>query len=486
MVECLNEVIFRVIFTLFAYWSCQSELKFFFLFSLLFSRYWATFLCAASPLLNTGKGVTSTDILIKNRTFYATSACRRSTADEKKHWTLHARPAFLSRLKTKRSVLVILGWHDTRILLTLARYACNADWHLETRHFFDDVLPRGWRGDGMIVSYPERPDLRRFIRRQAPRQPTVLIERNNPGLRVPQVAEDNFAAGQLAAEHFLERGHKHFVLFNTLWFHTREEKVSAERWTGFQETLAKAGCAAKRLEYHASRSGSDWVRRRAWLIRRLRLLPRPVALFAMDDQHAAEAVEMCLESNLRVPQDVAVVGVGNIELACNTSHVPISSVDTAPDEIALAGARLLESIMAGGPAPKERILIPPRGLVVRQSSDALALTHPAMVRAAGYLHEHLTKPLAVDRLAAATGLARRTLYRVFKSELRCTPAALLHRERVAKAREMLEKSDARIKEVVSACGFGTARTMNRLFLRLEGCSPRAWRISRRAQRALLR
>ena len=404
----------------------------------------------------------------------------------KNNWTLHARPAFLSRLKTKRSVLVILGWHDTRILLTLARYACNADWHLETRHFFDDVLPRGWRGDGMIVSYPERPDLRRFIRRQAPRQPTVLIERNNPGLRVPQVAEDNFAAGQLAAEHFLERGHKHFVLFNTLWFHTREEKVSAERWTGFQETLAKAGCAAKRLEYHASRSGSDLGSAAG--------LADPKAAPAAAPRGALrDGRPTCGGGGGDVPgiQLARAAGRGGGRrgqyraglqyLACADHH----RVDTAPDEIALAGARLLESIMAGGPAPKERILIPPRGLVVRQSSDALALTHPAMVRAAGYLHEHLTKPLAVDRLAAATGLARRTLYRVFKSELRCTPAALLHRERVAKAREMLEKSDARIKEVVSACGFGTARTMNRLFLRLEGCSPRAWRISRRAQSTLL-
>lgn len=370
---------------------------------------------------------------------------------------------------------MVLGWHDVRTLLTLARHARNAGWHLETRHFFDESLPHGWQGDGMIVSNPARPDVLRFIRRQAPRQPTILIERNNPGLKVSQVAEDNFAIGRIAAEHFLEKGHKHFV-----WWSPIQSQVSEERWQGFHETLAKTGCSANRLEYRATNVESDWTRRRAWLVRRLRTLPRPVALFALDDQLASEAVEMCFESKLRVPQDVAVVGVGNIELACETSHVPITSVDNASEDIALAGARLLDRLMAGGKAPK-LTLIPPRGLVGRPSSDSLALTNPAMIRAIAYIHEHLTEPFDINQLADTTGFSRRTLYNLFRSELRCTPVAFLHRERMAKARRMLETSDVSIKSICSACGFGTTRTMIRLFLSFEGLSPRAWRISRRGK-----
>jgi LacI family transcriptional regulator len=383
-------------------------------------------------------------------------------------------------MKLKRKVLVLLGWHDMRTLLALARHARAAGWHLETRHFFTETLPIGWEGDGMIVSNPARPDALRFIRRQASRQPTVLIERNNPGLRVPQVAEDNYAAGRLAAEHFLELGHKHFA-----WWSPYRGEVPEERWAGFQETLVKAGCAAQRLEYRAGSAENDWTRRRAWLVRQLRALPRPVALFALDDQLAAEAVEMCLEAKLRVPQDVAVVGVGNIELACETSHVPITSVDNAPEEVALAGARLLDRLMAGGRAPKQPMLIPPRGLAVRPSSDALALTHPAMLRAAGHVHEHLAESLDMGRLAAAAGVSRRTLFNLFASELRCTPAAFLRRERMARARRLLERPGTSIKEVASACGFGTPRTMNRVFLRIERRSPLAWKKARREKRSLL-
>lgn len=383
-------------------------------------------------------------------------------------------------MRTKRKILALLGWHDVRTLLALARHARDAGWHLETRHFFDENLPYGWQGDGMIVSSPSRADVLRFIRRQAPRQPTVLIERNNPGLRVPQVAEDNTAAGRLAATHLLEMGHKHFA-----WWSPFQSPVAEERWQGFNDTLRESGCTAERLEYHSGECQNDWSRRRAWLVRRLKTLPRPLALFALDDQLASEAVEMCVEAKLNVPRDVAVVGVGNIELACETSHVPITSVDNAPDEIALAGAKLLDRLIAGGRPPRELLRIPPRGLVIRQSSATLAVTHPAIVRAVAFVRERLAKPLDVNQVAAAAGFSRRTLYNLFESELRCTPITFVHRERMARARAMLESSDASIKAICVACGFGTARTMIRLFRQTEGLSPRAWRVSRRSRRSLL-
>jgi len=79
-------------------------------------------------------------------------------------------------------------------------------------------------------------------------------------------------------------------------------------------------------------------------------------------------------------------------------------------------------------------------------------------------------------------VSTRTLYHLFRSELRCTPVEFLQREQLAKAKGMLESGSAAIKELVRACGFGTARTMNRLFLRHEGCSPKLWRNKRRERK----
>lgn len=86
----------------------------------------------------------------------------------------------------------------------------KCDWHLEPRHFFDETVPLDWTGDGMLVSNPSHPNLLRFMVAQAPKQPTVLIERNHPAkLKVAaHFYEENVMAGRLATDHLLELGGK--------------------------------------------------------------------------------------------------------------------------------------------------------------------------------------------------------------------------------------------------------------------------------------
>lgn len=365
----------------------------------------------------------------------------------------------------------MLGWHDPRTLLALARHARQFGWLLETRHFFDDALPAGWSGDGMLVSDPRRMDVLRFMKSQAPRQPTVLIERNRPRIKITaHVHEDNVAAGRMAAEHLLAMGHRRFV-----WWTSAPGVVAAERLSGFRDTLARHGCDCLTLEYRGKGGKGEWMRRRKWLAKHLAALEKPVALFAMDDQLAAEAVEMSIECGINVPRDLAVVGVGNIELASETSPVPITSIDNAPDAVAIAGAMLLDRLMAGAKPPTSSVVIPPLGLVVRQSSEALAVTHPALLRGIDHLRISLEKPFDMEQLAAIMGMSARSVYHLYRSELRCTPADFLLRERMSKAKIMLGNGSPQIKDLVSACGFGTSRTMNRIFLRHEGCCPRDWK-----------
>lgn len=367
--------------------------------------------------------------------------------------------------------MILLGWQDERVLRALVRHAKEFHWHLETRHFFDETIPQGWTGDGMLVSSSGRPSLMNFIIAQAPKQPTVLIERNHPAkLKVAaHVHEDNVMAGRQAAAHLLELGHKHFV-----WLTSAQGTVADERLAGFRETLAEAGCDCMTLGYQTTGERSEWLRRRKWLGKELANLPRPVGLFALDDQLAAEAVEMCQESGLDVPGDVAVVGVGNIALASETSPVSITSVDLNEEEIALNGARWLDRLMSSEPGPSAPVVISSRGLVARQSTAALAVTHPVMIQAIDHLRENLAKPFGMESLATACGISARTLYHLFRSELRCTPVEFLQREQLAQAKSLLESGETRIRELVGNCGFGTARTMNRLFLRHEGRSPKEW------------
>jgi DNA-binding LacI/PurR family transcriptional regulator len=70
-------------------------------------------------------------------------------------------------------------------------------------------------------------------------------------------------------------------------------------------------------------------------------------LFALDDTLASEAIEVCREQGWEVPGEISVIGAGNLEIACECSHIPISSVDTREAEVACRAAETLEQMMGG-------------------------------------------------------------------------------------------------------------------------------------------
>ena len=194
-------------------------------------------------------------------------------------------------MKRKRNVLALLGWYDDRILMGIARYAREADWHLPSRHLYDMSVPNGWKGDGLLTTHGGSPELWAFIRRQSRRQPTVLIGRNSPGLQVPQVYEENPAIGKLAARHFLDRGFRNFA-----WFSPIAGDVAVDRREGFRQALMQANldCAILQPSEGGPASGEppDQTRRMLrWLATRLKELPKPLALFVVDDQIAADVIE---------------------------------------------------------------------------------------------------------------------------------------------------------------------------------------------------
>jgi LacI family transcriptional regulator len=367
--------------------------------------------------------------------------------------------------RIKRRVLVAFGWNSPRMLRVIGQYARQAGWHLETRQFFNEIIPHHWRGEGLLVSDSQRADLLTFIRRQAPLQPTVVVGGNNPGIRAAQVTEDNHAAGRLAARHFIAQGHKHFA-----WFTAYTGHIANERRDGFRDALAKDGFACRVLDYRTNRPlVADW------LAAQLRDLPRPLACYVLDDQLASELIGICLARGWRVPEDIAVMGTGNIEIACECSHVPITSIDLDEEEMARQAAVLLDRLMRGGRPPRQPVVIAPRGVVVRQSTDYLALTDPALRKAVDHILGNLHRSLSLDQIAAAAGVSRRTLYNLFRRELRRTPVAFLTQARLQRARGILgEKS---VAAAAAECGFGSTRTLTRHFQRHEGVSARAWKKS---------
>jgi LacI family transcriptional regulator len=372
-----------------------------------------------------------------------------------------------------RSILAMLGWYDHRILMGIARYAREANWHLASQYLYDTIVPHNWRGDGFLALHFSSPAQWQFIRRQARRQPTVLIGQNGPDLGGPRVHIDNTAAGRMAAQHFLERGYQSFAYFSPL-----DSNSSQARCDGFCQTVGAAGhnCAILTPPPAASPARArDLAYTRRWLATRLRALPKPLALFTLDDRIAVQVIEICGDAELPVPQSVAVLGVGNLVVACECSRVPISSVEFDFDQLGFRAAHRLDRLMAGKDPTADLQILPPTGIISRQSTQMVAAIHPNLLRAVQFIKDNFRNPIGIDDVADAALLSRRRLDQLFVGELRRPPAAYILDMRIDAAKSLLRSTNQKASQIARSCGFHNERNLYRSFLKRAGMTPMAFR-----------
>ncbi|SUS06581.1 putative Transcriptional regulator, AraC family [uncultured Defluviicoccus sp.] len=376
-----------------------------------------------------------------------------------------------SKYTRKRAVLAALGWFDPRFIVGIGRYAREAGWHLEARCMLEATYPTKWQGDGVIIQNSATRPMREFIQSHVGKQPIVIFDGEVQGLRLPLVTTDNFHAGRLAATHFLNCGHRNFV-----WIGVSRGSIERDRRDGFVQTLADAGkrCTVLRWTSGAGNT-TDWKRRKFWMSGQLKKVAKPLAAFAIDDLLAADVIEAAFDARLKVPDDVAVIGVGNIETACECSSVPISSVDLNLGEVAYRAAHLLGQVMSGQRVARNPIVIPARGLVLRKSSDTLAVVHPGLSRALKFIADRYADDIGIEEIARAGGVSRRGIQYAFVRELRRTAAQHLLGVRLDRAKRRLIETQDKLEPIAEQCGFKSVRNLHRCFIREFAMAPRTWR-----------
>lgn len=372
-------------------------------------------------------------------------------------------------MKPRRRVLVLSGWLHPPMADGLARFAREAKWHLYSVNVFSGIAPRDIACDGMLMFHTDRADLIHMARQQAARCPAVLVSGMKPVVDAPVVAEDNVGIGRLAVQHFLERGFRQFA-----WLCNNDRKVAHDRRAGFLTALQEADMPCTCIEWHPS-DAQQWRAASRRIAKQLRALPHPLALFAVDDAVAVDAVELCLDHDIRVPDDAAVLGVGNAALLCDFSQVPLSSIDVDWSEIVYRAAGLLDRLMSRRRPPKEPLIIPPSGVVVRASTDILAVPQPYLAAALRFVREHFREPITVHHVAAAVGVTRRTLEKHFRRHLKMGLAEEIRRRRLDCARDLLLNTDWMIAEIATEAGFESSIHLAKVFRRELGVQPRRYR-----------
>jgi LacI family transcriptional regulator len=371
-----------------------------------------------------------------------------------------------------KRVLLALGWYDYRLHRGIERYAQEHGWSLSTNYARERVIPWGWEGDGILAWLGADNDLAEFVR--SAHKPTVDFSLRRCQFRCARVLEDHAHAAQLAAEHLLARRVENFVYYsdNANWTYD-------ERGTAFVAAIKAAGRSCLWLRRHQSqdyRTGrGEWQRRLRWLARSLTPLARPLGVLAANDQHALEVLEACELAGLQVPEQVAVVGVGNYLLAADAMAIPISSVDTNLELLGYRGAATLDELMNGRKPFSRPLRVPAQTLVARKSSDLLAVNHPNVARAVRFIWERARDAINVGDVVQVAAMSRRGLHLAFLRQIGRTPGDEIRRVRLESARRMLRDSDEKVETVAINCGYQSLNSFCVAFKQETGKSPGQFR-----------
>ncbi|MEM8737917.1 MAG: DNA-binding transcriptional regulator [Planctomycetota bacterium] len=343
--------------------------------------------------------------------------------------------------------------------------AARTQWSIHSVRRLDDKTferIRRWDPDGVLVGIADAATPGYLDRLDVP---CVDIGENPLGDR-PRVEVDQHAVGQLAAEHFLERGLRSFAYFGYA-DRTRDQR----QFAGYAQRVAEAYPDAK---VHHVPSMSTLDMSRAWtsvdddLGQWIAGLPQPLALMISDDEAGLWLSQVCKHHGLTVPDDVALLGVNDDSLNCDLSRPALTSVQTPLRRLGREACRLLEQLMDGQDPPDRTLSLPPLRLTVRQSTNLLMIRDDQLRHAIRFIHASAHRPIGVEDVLDQVAVSRRVLERRFRQHLGRTPLQEIRRAHVERARELLAATDDGLQAIADASGFSSIYHLCRVFKRETG------------------
>jgi LacI family transcriptional regulator len=370
------------------------------------------------------------------------------------------------------------GAHQEVFITGVLRYSlehnCNWSYITSPESLAMSVLDlRGWKGDGIIAALNTPSEAACVKQLDAP---VVNISGTLPKTPVPRVSLDNGMVGRMAAEHLLERGFETFACFGL-----RDVAYSAVRQNAFDGRLKEAGAKSVSLlmppTYRAK--GLQWQDQQRKLVKWVAGLPSPVGLFAVTDYRARQVLDACRQIGLRVPQQVAVIGVDNEEVICVHVQPQLTSVVRDNQQEGYHAAAILDQMIRGRKLEATEEMIPPLGVISRESTETVAFKDRRLCEAIEYLNKHIEDPIGVQELASHVGVSRRWMEYAFREALKESPYQYIRNRRLKLAQHLLETEPAtKIYQVAQRTGFTSAKQLSMSFCQEFGQSPREYQRSK--------
>jgi len=281
------------------------------------------------------------------------------------------------------------------------------------------------------------------------------------------VSIDSNAIANCAAKELLKLGLESFAYVSypshVAWCEAREKcfreiiELNGKSFSSARLPERKSSAAKKRAFAH-------------WLSS----IPKPVGLFAANDDVAEAVIDMCVRNGLSIPYDVAVVGADNDELVCENAAVPITSIIPDFRNAGKMAAQLLDELMVS-PGVSQIRHFGIGGIVMRESTRRASAYDGRIIKSLEYIRHHACEGIGVPDVVKVMGCSRSYADIRFAKVVGWSILQEIRRVKVDKVKDHLRSTKKPLGVIADKCGFASCDDMRRTFRQFEGSSLSAWR-----------
>lgn len=341
-------------------------------------------------------------------------------------------------------------------------------------HFREDLsmeklikFAKEWEADGIIAHIYNNSDIAKLKELKIP---VIAEDFKERFTEFPNITGGYFETGEMGAKYFINKGYKNFAFYgfkDIVW--------SRERGVGFENYIKKQGGNVHFFETNKIESQELWYYKPSALSKWLTSLPKPIAIMACDDERASYVAEACKHSNIKIPEEVAALGVDNDILTCNLSDPLLSSISLDTEQGGYEAAHLMH-LMIENPAQKPYdIIVKPITVNTRQSTDICATTDEQIAKALIFIHQNIENNINVTDVLKKVAISRRALEKRFLDVTGSAVYKYICNLRIQKFTEKLLESKKTINEIAIESGFSDNKNLSRLFKQIYGCAPLQYR-----------
>lgn len=350
-----------------------------------------------------------------------------------------------------------VGGYSRGVIRGVAQYAFARNWTCRVQGVNEFSLSAKLHHfDGLITQAASAQQLRRL--EQVRNLPVVNISSSIELERFPSVVSDDRAIGRMGADYFDRKGYRHLAFFAP-----DNRRFAKLRHDGFAGRLAERRLTTLLIDSEAR------------LLRALRSIETPAAVMACNDRAALAVIDAAQQLGLKIPDQLAIMGVDNDDLVQSLAYPPLTTINTARERIGFEAAAKLERLMRGQNDGQRILRVPPQGVIERQSTEASAIDDADVVEAVRFIRASVGRAIGVEDVLAVVPLSRRQLERRFREALGRSILDEIQQRRIDRARQLLSDTELTLPQIATATGFSSASYFSVIFRKLVGVTPGQFR-----------